>query len=55
MDINPNYCDCKTKISYSVEYDAHYCAECNKWTESTCDDANCEYCVNRPDKPLEEK
>ena len=52
MDIkNPNYCDCNSKKKFSDQYDAYYCASCNEWLESKCDDPECEYCPNRPDTP----
>ena len=55
MDIkNPNYCDCNSKKKFSDQYDAYYCASCNEWMESKCDDPECEYCNNRPDKPVNE-
>lgn len=38
---------------YSEQYDAYYDSETNEWLESKCDDPNCEYCVNRPEHPLE--
>ena len=38
---------------YSEQFDAYYDDETNEWLESTCDDPNCEYCTNRPEKPLE--
>ena len=53
MDINPNYCDCNSKKKFSDQYDAYYCASCNEWMESKCDDPECEYCPNRPEKPVD--
>ena len=40
-------------IAYSEEYDTYYNEETNEWVEDKCDDPTCEFCVNRPDKPLE--
>jgi hypothetical protein len=37
---------------YSIEYDAYYNDETNQWLEDKCGDPNCEYCKNRPEKPL---
>jgi hypothetical protein len=51
-DVNPNYCDCEDKKSYSQEYDAYYCKSCDKWLEDKCDDPNCEYCTTRPQTPV---
>lgn len=39
-------------IVYSEKYDAYYNAKTNAWVEDKCDDPTCEYCINRPDKPL---
>lgn len=40
-------------LAYSEEYDTYYNEETNEWVEDKCDDPNCEFCVNRPDKPSE--
>lgn len=37
---------------FSEKYDAYYNEETNEWLESRCDDPNCEYCLDRPDRPL---
>jgi hypothetical protein len=39
-------------IVYSEKYDTYYNAKTNAWVEDKCDDPACEYCTNRPDKPL---
>ena len=39
--------------SYSEEYDAYYNPTTNEWIESKCDDPTCEFCTNRPERPLE--
>jgi hypothetical protein len=54
MDINPNYCSCGSKKSYSQEYDAYYCDSCNVWLEDKCNDLECEYCPGRPEQPVNE-
>ena len=41
------------KMVYSEEYDAYYDEETNEWLEPVCGDINCEYCGNRPAKPVE--
>jgi hypothetical protein len=51
MDLNPNYCECGNKKSYSSEYDCFYCKNCNLWLEGKCDDEECEYCRARPPQP----
>ena len=55
MDLNPNYCECGTKTSYSEEYDVYFCNTCNKWLEDKCADATCEYCRTRPPTPIGDK
>ena len=45
----------KKDIAYSKQYDAHYNQVTNEWTESKCDDPACEYCTNRPEKPVVDK
>ena len=37
---------------YSEEFDAYYDDDTNEWLESVCDDPTCEYCTERPEKPL---
>ena len=44
------------KKEYSEEYDAYYDSETNEWLEEICEDPECEYCSNRPDRfPAPEK
>ena len=38
---------------YSDDFDAYFCAACNEWLESACSDTTCEFCKDRPDKPLD--
>ena len=40
---------------YSEEHDAYYNPVTNEWLEPTCDDPTCEYCVDRPERPLIDK
>ena len=35
-----------------MEYDAAFCPQCNFWLESSCSDPRCEYCAQRPERPL---
>jgi len=42
------------KKIYSEEYDAYYDEDTNEWLEEVCDDTNCEFCMNRPEKPMKE-
>lgn len=44
----------KTTLDYSEEHDSYFCAKCNEWLENDCKDTKCEYCKNRPDKPLKD-
>lgn len=46
---------CDTELELSDKYDAYYCPECNEWTESKCDDKECQFCLNRPETPKEVK
>lgn len=38
-------------IKYNDEYDSFYDDELDIWTESLCNDAECNYCKDRPEKP----
>ena len=44
--------DCSQKLIYYEDYDAYFCANCNKWKESRCLDFFCKFCKKRPKKPL---
>ena len=39
-------------VYYYRVYDALFCASCNEWHDGTCNDPSCDYCPNRPLKPL---
>lgn len=56
MKVNENndyVCEkCNTVLIRNPKWDAYYCENCNEWAESKCDDPKCEYCVDRPEKPL---
>lgn len=43
---------CGTTNCYNEKYDAYFCSKCNKWLESVCRDPNCDYCTERPKKPM---
>jgi len=46
-------CDkCGNPKEYHALYDAFFCAKCNEWRESRCEDPNCEFCPKRPEKPI---
>lgn len=39
-------------IELSEEYDAYYSISENEWIDSKCDDPTCEFCSDRPERPL---
>ena len=41
-------------LKYSEEWDAFYYSDTNQWMEDKCDDPECHYCTNRPERPLYE-
>jgi hypothetical protein len=43
---------CGTKQIYYEKFDTFFCPTCNMWLEKNCPDPKCEFCKNRPDKPL---
>jgi len=43
---------CKTIEKYSEKYDAGYCDKCNEWREKACKSPACDYCAERPERPL---
>lgn len=44
--------NCKSNIVYYDDFDTFFCPKCNSWIETKCNDSQCKYCPNRPDKPL---
>jgi hypothetical protein len=38
--------------SYSKEFDAYYCANCNEWLENPCSNPECDFCSLRPERPI---
>ena len=36
---------------YCIKHDAFYDQKNDKWLESKCNDPNCKFCKDRPDKP----
>ncbi len=42
---------CNNLILYDERHDSAYCDACDEWLEEKCDDKNCFYCKDRPDKP----
>ncbi|MBB4826321.1 hypothetical protein HNO89_003580 [Sporosarcina luteola] len=50
------YCStCNFNLIYYDDFDTYFCPKCNNWLESKCNDPNCKYCCNRPEKPLSQK
>lgn len=45
--------NCNQKKIYHSKYDAYFCPNCNVWLEHTCSAYDCEFCRNRPEKPLD--
>ena len=43
---------CHNDLIYYERYDAIFCAHCNTWKEKKCDSPTCNYCADRPKKPL---
>lgn len=44
-------CKCGYSLDHDERYDAYYCIRCNEWTEKKCEDLECFYCRERPEKP----
>jgi hypothetical protein len=40
-----------TVSAYCEEHDAHYDPARDEWLESPCDDPQCCFCVDRPERP----
>ena len=38
-------------IRYNFQFDAYYDEEEDRWIENKCNDPECEYCSERPEKP----
>ena len=46
-------CDiCKGRTIHIERYDRYACKHCNRWQEKGCDDPDCEFCGNAPEKPF---
>jgi hypothetical protein len=51
MRHTPRCARCNALCSRNERHDAYFCAACDEWLESVCDDADCEFCAGRPEKP----
>jgi hypothetical protein len=43
---------CESVVDYSEDHDAYFCRDCNVWTETGCSDVRCNFCRDRPARPL---
>lgn len=43
------------KRAYSWKYDAYFYPDKNEWEEPRCCDVSCEYCKDRPARPLDDE
>lgn len=43
---------CDGDMALYQRYDAYFCPECNEWGEKACEDPDCYFCQERPEKPL---
>lgn len=47
------YCHvCGTLLLSHFDYDAQFCPCCNLWVKEKCGHEECEYCADRPERPL---
>lgn len=44
-------CQSKDNAVRNDQYDAYHCTKCKVWIEKQCSDADCGFCVNRPENP----
>jgi len=42
---------CNSDKKYNAKHDAYYCESCDVWLEKACNDPECDYCHERPEKP----
>ena len=43
---------CGERIERSEQHDAFFCPRCRRWLERRCGDPMCQFCSQRPRKPL---
>lgn len=36
---------------YHTDSDSYFCPDCDVWMDETCDDIDCQECLERPEKP----
>ena len=44
-------CSCGELADFLYTYDAEFCPRCDRWLDTRCGDAGCEFCGNRPKHP----
>jgi hypothetical protein len=50
--MNHNLCpNCNNTGKYLEYFDSFYCPDCDNWLEPICEDKECRYCSDRPEKP----
>lgn len=48
-------CQCGQPLKYNERYDSYFCQKCNEWATFTCEEEECFYCKDRPNRPNESK
>jgi hypothetical protein len=43
---------CSSKLIHFDDFDALFCPQCNEWAETKCSDHGCNFCKNRPERPI---
>jgi hypothetical protein len=47
-----NMCEvCGNQNHRNEKHDAYFCDPCDEWKEKGCSDPDCEFCVDRPERP----
>ena len=48
-----NICEkCKVPSERDEHFDSYYCPVCYEWLEKRCDNPDCEFCFDRPEKAI---
>ena len=42
---------CNTYLCFKERYDTYACDRCNEWKDKVCENEECFYCKDRPEKP----
>ena len=43
---------CGSPVFMAVVYDSMLCFLCHSWLEASCSDPDCQYCDDRPERPI---